>query len=492
MNHIVKNLMMVVILLAAAQQASAASLQDEIDKKYQKVYNLILEKNFDQAEGLLDDIIKNYPHSAWTDDSEFWRCYIKQQRGQDDEQAYECFQSFLKKYGHSKWADDARSAMLQIARKLVDEGHEEYQVYIESLENETDKEVALAALQALASRGDERALQIVSNLYDSTKDPQVLRKIVYVLGTMDSQEAGERLADIARSDSSEALRTEAVFWLSQRPDADRNIKILKEILQKDKSERVRKKAIFSLAQIDLPRVEDELIDIARHHSDLKLRQEAVFWLSQSHASARVVDFLEELALKDKELSVRKKALFALSQIGSSGSLKAIQKIASQSGDLETREQAVFWLSQAGDSQEIISFLRELARNDPQQKIREKAIFSISQLPADRARPVLIEFARSGADTDTRTKAIFWLSQMPPSAELVDLLKGLVFDDKQKQVQEKALFSLAQMDENSGIAALIDVAKNHPDLSIRKKAIFWLGQSKDSRAVKAIEEILYKQ
>jgi HEAT repeat protein len=40
-----------------------------------------------------------------------------------------------------------------------------------------------------------------------------------------------------------------------------------------------------------------------------------------------------------------------------------------------------------------------------------------------------------------------------------------------------------------VPLLIDVAQNNPDPAVRKKAIFWLGQSKDSRALDFFAQVL---
>ena len=37
--------------------------------------------------------------------------------------------------------------------------------------------------------------------------------------------------------------------------------------------------------------------------------------------------------------------------------------------------------------------------------------------------------------------------------------------------------------------LIDVAKNNRDLAVRRKALFWLGQSKDPRALDFFAQVL---
>ena len=39
--------------------------------------------------------------------------------------------------------------------------------------------------------------------------------------------------------------------------------------------------------------------------------------------------------------------------------------------------------------------------------------------------------------------------------------------------------------------LIQVARTHTNPAVRKQAMFWLGQTRDPRAVKFFEEILFK-
>ena len=40
--------------------------------------------------------------------------------------------------------------------------------------------------------------------------------------------------------------------------------------------------------------------------------------------------------------------------------------------------------------------------------------------------------------------------------------------------------------------LVWIAKNDPDSNARKQAIFWLGQSKNPKASKILEEIVYEK
>ena len=55
----------------------------------------------------------------------------------------------------------------------------------------------------------------------------------------------------------------------------------------------------------------------------------------------------------------------------------------------------------------------------------------------------------------------------------------------------AIFALSQLDDDAGVPILIDIVREDPDPNLKKKAIFWLGQSGDPRAVALFEELLVK-
>ena len=59
-------------------------------------------------------------------------------------------------------------------------------------------------------------------------------------------------------------------------------------------------------------------------------------------------------------------------------------------------------------------------------------------------------------------------------------------------REQAVFALSQRPRDEGVPALISVARTNKDPEIRKKALFWLGQSHDPRALDLFEELLTKK
>jgi HEAT repeat protein len=55
----------------------------------------------------------------------------------------------------------------------------------------------------------------------------------------------------------------------------------------------------------------------------------------------------------------------------------------------------------------------------------------------------------------------------------------------------AVFAISQRPRDEAIPTLIQLAQTHRDPNVRKKAIFWLSQMDDPRALAAIEKIVLK-
>ena len=73
------------------------------------------------------------------------------------------------------------------------------------------------------------------------------------------------------------------------------------------------------------------------------------------------------------------------------------------------------------------------------------------------------------------------------------LNDIVVDsDVDREVREQAVFALSQRPREEAVPALIAVARTNKDPEVRKKALFWLGQSHDPRAIDLFEELLTKR
>jgi len=420
-----KTLITVFIILLLTQTIFALELSDdEANKLYQEAYNLVLDKNWSDAIEKFEMLLDKYSDSSWEDDARFWMCYSLEKLNNDLEGSFACFEDFVSSYEDSKWRDDAIQNLARLARELQKEGKDEYNMQFKIIQDEESDELTLAAIQALSSRGDQRAFETLLKIYDNNKSDRIRKKMVYIIGSFENRASIEKLKDIAANDNNEDIRGEALFWLAD---------------------------------------DNETKDVA--------------------------EFLLDTALNDKSLKVQKKAIFSLGDMDKSFGIPYLYTVAKEHKNENLRSEAVFWIGENATTIESVKQLSDFAFNDKSEKVRKKAIFALSETETEAGVDELITISKKHKDPDLRANALFWLSQNDVSIKKITAIKEAVYNDTDQKVQEKAVFALHELDNKTGLDELINIAKNHNSTRIRKKAIFWLGESNDERAIEALEEIL---
>jgi hypothetical protein len=121
---------------------------------------------------------------------------------------------------------------------------------------------------------------------------------------------------------------------------------------------------------------------------------------------------------------------------------------------------------------------------------KEAIFPATIADSFSAWPGLLRVARSEqAPKETRKSAVFWLGQATGD-RVTESLDSVVSDRSgDREVRESAVFALSQRPDDEGVPVLLRLAQNDRDPEIRRKAVFWLGQSDDPRALDFFEQVL---
>lgn len=105
-------------------------------------------------------------------------------------------------------------------------------------------------------------------------------------------------------------------------------------------------------------------------------------------------------------------------------------------------------------------------------------------------PRLLEIARNDRfDRDRRREATFWVGQAAEAAATQGLDTLATDETGDREVREAAIFALSQRPRDEGIPVLVHIATTNHDPELRKKALFWLGQSDDPRALAVFQQIL---
>jgi HEAT repeat protein len=199
----------------------------------------------------------------------------------------------------------------------------------------------------------------------------------------------------------------------------------------------------------------DLAAIARDHNiGRDVRQNAVFWIG---------------SYEDNE------AIRALHDLAGDGSL-----------DEEVRGAAFIAFGRDNISDDDIAWLRRLYPS-LSDKLRSNVFLAVSQSGSPRASSWLAEVAASPEETEhNREQAMFWLGQgRGPSSDLVRLYDRL----DGTQLRSHLTFVLSQRHDGESLDKLIDIAEHDHDRDVRRQALFWLGQSKDPRALAYIRDLV---
>ena len=211
-----------------------------------------------------------------------------------------------------------------------------------------------------------------------------------------------------------------------------------------------------------------------------IRIAALNALMQVDADKALPILKQVLARRDAcSVELRQKALFLVSQKAGSDGAEILLESARTDPNEDVREKAVFWLSQVHNDPRVVGMLDSLLLHSDNEDIREKALFALSQ-QHDHGSGALRDFAgRENEPEDLREKAVFWLSQTNnPDDET--WLKNFFHQAKSEDLKEKIIFSVSQHHDPSAGEWLLNIASDTTQsLEIRKKAVFWLGQEHSS-------------
>jgi len=209
------------------------------------------------------------------------------------------------------------------------------------------------------------------------------------------------------------------------------------------------------------------------------------------ASADSVDLTADLARiarsPDAKHELRSRAVFWISTYEDPGATQALRRLAAEDRlDEDVRGSAIIALGRDDMSDEDVDWLRNLYPG-LSEKLRDNVFLAVSRSDSPRASRWLAGIVSDASQTEhTREQAMFWLGQgRGPTADLVRLYDKL----DEPSLRTHYTFVLSQRRDDQALDKLIDVAQHDRDKSVRHQALFWLGQSKDPRALAFIRDLV---
>ena len=410
------------------------NIADPADSLYRQAREALRKNDYARAASLFRRIHDDFPKSEYAADSYYWEAFALYRRGGSDD--------------------------LRRAQAALDTQRREF--------------------PRAGTRGDADALRA---------------RITGALARGGSAAAAESVvADAGRAaescpDEDDDERIAALNALLQM-DSDRALPILEKVLERrdECSVVLRRKAVFLLAQKESEGTAQALLRVLNTDPDQEVREQAVFWLSQVR-SEEAVSALEEIAMSSRDMEIREKAIFALSQQQGERASTILRRIAGEEGAPgELREKAIFWLGQnhrGGNAR----FLMDLYRQLGDEELKEKVLFSVSQMRGDSTQRWLMGIATDAKEpVEMRKKALFWVAQSDGGMAL-DELFDLYGSMQDREMKEQLIFVYSQRHEPKAVDKLMEIARTEEDRELRKKAVFWLSQSRDPRVADFLLEVI---
>ncbi|MBK7351325.1 MAG: HEAT repeat domain-containing protein [Gemmatimonadetes bacterium] len=445
--------------VAIAERAPAPWLQaDPADSLYRVAREALNRNQYRKAADTFAELGRRYPRSGYAADALYWEAFALYRLGGENDlrTALGRLETQKARFPKAGTSGDAVTLTTRIQGELARRGDAEAAATV----------TATAGSSASGSSGSSG------------------RGVATTRAT--GRSTGGRAGGRDACDDDDDVKLAALNAVLQM-DSERAMPLLTRVLARRDSGSVclRRKAVFLVAQKADAGGEDVLIGAARNDPDGEVREQAVFWLSQVE-SPKAVAALDSIVQKSTDVELQEKAVFALSQQRGAQARSALRAIAERK-DMPRgiREKAIFWLgqSESGGGE----YLRGLYARLDDDELKDKVIFGVAQSGSAEDRRWLLDVAKDPkGNVELRKKAVFWLGQAGGSgAELASLYGSLT----EAELKEQVIFALSQLDGPAAVDQLMEIARKDKDPEMRKKAIFWLGQSDDPRASQFIEQLL---
>jgi HEAT repeat protein len=432
---------------------------DPADSLYRAAREALNHRDYRTAATLFEQIPTRFPRSGYAADAFYWQAFALYRLGGDRELrlAREALHRQEERFPQAATQGDAAALERRIQGELARRG-----------DSEAAAEIATAA-QSAADVGPVTAVAPAPPAPTAPPAPP----------------APSRNAACAENDDD--MKVAALNALQQMDQAKARPILRRLLARRDAgSACLRRKAVFLVAQQNEPGTEDILLQSVRTDPDSEVRRQAVFWLSQV-GTDRAVGALDSILRFSQDPEIQDRAVFALSQHDSPKAQLALRTYAERGEVSEgMREKAIFWIGQH-QTPENATFLRSLYSRLKSDELKKKVFFSLSQMGGEENGRWLLGIARDTTQRiEMRKQALFWAGQGGVSLAELTRLYDIV---KDQPMREQLIFVYSQRDEPQALDKLIEIAKRDSNPELRKRALFWVGQSDDSRAVQAIQEII---
>jgi len=293
---------------------------------------------WDEAMAELDKVIA--AGGERVDAATYWKAYALHRAGRRSD-ALALLDALEKDHPESRWLPQARALEIEVKQAS---GHPP------SPESQTDDELKLMALDALARSDPERAVPLLEKLLMGPGSRKLQERALFVLAQSGSPKAREIMGRIARGQSNPDLQMDAVRNLANIRGPE-SLQVLDDIYRQTTDAAVKKAILHSFAEAG---ARDRLYAAVKAEKDPQLRRSAVKGIVMlgGRPSEEML-----LAVYDAE-SDRDVKREVINGLGAQGNVAALIGIARKEKDTQLKKDIVIRLSSV-KSKEATDYLLEI-------------------------------------------------------------------------------------------------------------------------------------
>ena len=291
------------------------------------------------------------------------------------------------------------------------------------------------------------------------------------LGVEISQAAGKPVSPEDETDND--IKLMAINALLQS-DPERSVPLLENLLQTKSSPKLRERALFVLSQSSSPKAREVVARVAKGQYNPDLQMKAVQALGV-YGGKQNQQLLAEIYSSSNDAGVKRQILRSYMVSGQREPLLAIAKSDSSA---ELRGQAIQLLGAMGAS----SQLSDLYASEGAVEVRDqilRALFTSGNVPK------LIEVAKGEGDAKLRARAIQYLGTTN-SPQAADALVGIYNSNSDTDTRARVLRALFTQ---NNARQLVEIARKETNPELKKTAVQHLSHMRNKEATDYLVELL---
>ena len=380
---------------AAAKAAAGARdrLEDWEAQVYDRGTGALDAGHWDSAIAAFDEVSGGGGKRA--DAALYWKAYAQNKAGQRAA-AQATIQALQKAYPQSRWIKEAKALDLEVRQQTGQAPR---------VEQESDDDLKLMALNSLMGADPDRALPMLEKFLSGSSGPKLRERALFVLAQSGTPKAREILVRTAKDESNPDIQRKAIEYLGLfgGPDsrqaldglyASADVPVKKTILhtylaagdrarvlaaaRTEKDPDLRREAIHVLGAMG---AQAELWDLYKAETTRETKKAIV----QALAVGGAADRIGEMARGEKDAELRQEAIRSLGIMGPRTAATLTGLYASET-DVEARRAILQALFIQGNAEALI----EVARKEKDPQLRKEAVAHLSHMNSKAATDFMLE------------------------------------------------------------------------------------------------------